>query len=246
MEHTNEVLMSMGDDWFVERTTARALETVKERQTIVQDTLNLLQKEVDTLIQTIDTAKEEARHGNSMKLDKDGFMEIQEHYNENKNEVPRPPPMVTGTSSSSSSTHKNKPSSANFDELARLEALEEEEGLSDEPDGDEDESSSDDDNDEDLGIVLGKGTKNQNYVSTTPATSAPSSPVPSDISKPPTITPDRMINTRTSSVAEKSKCPISDVIERKPEPMEPRQASETAPKISKFKAARMAQRGENA
>ena len=53
IEHTNEVLMLLGDNWFVERTAARATQTINSRRKFVVEQIRKLESEVQNLQSTV-------------------------------------------------------------------------------------------------------------------------------------------------------------------------------------------------
>eukprot|EP00397_Hematodinium_sp_SG-2012_P051403 GEMP01060194.1.p1 GENE.GEMP01060194.1~~GEMP01060194.1.p1 ORF type:complete len:320 (+),score=94.85 GEMP01060194.1:31-960(+) len=117
IHHTNEVLMLLGEDWFAERTTQKALETVDSRKALVEENIALLEKEILTLQKTIDIAGTE-HPSSALTIGSDGLMEIKEQYNkeaesaEQRSRPSRPSPAVPLISKA---------------DLAALEALEVEE-----------------------------------------------------------------------------------------------------------------------
>jgi len=163
IEHTNEVLMLVGDDWFIERTTAKALETINSRRAYVDENIALLEKEIVNLEAVIEQAKAKNRKG-GMNIGPDGLMEINEKFEEGS--IPSTPSDMRtdrGTKKTAPSSQYVPPSKIDLAELARLEALEAaERGYSDE----EEEGNEDEDEEEiicdkeDAPIILGKGTKN--------------------------------------------------------------------------------------
>ncbi|KAK6043996.1 hypothetical protein COOONC_18498, partial [Cooperia oncophora] len=79
--HTNEILIGLGDGYFVDTTAYHAAEILKRRKTVVEDNIADLHQHENIITQQIAFAKEIFEHqGNSDEV------EIREEYDEEKEE----------------------------------------------------------------------------------------------------------------------------------------------------------------
>jgi unconventional prefoldin RPB5 interactor 1 len=101
--HTNEILVLLGDNWFVERSGKQSAEIVQRRIKVIEEQLEQLKKEQENL-------KSYLKYTNS-------FADKPEDYKEIKEELPDSKPSKSGKRLAHKSTHSNVPKPVRFDKL---------------------------------------------------------------------------------------------------------------------------------